>query len=71
MNENLTEKQFNITVKEVFYIGSLLIALLGQWYSQKATLNEAVLIQRSETALLRLEVQVLKSQIDEIKRKKE
>lgn len=62
----VTEKPFSITIKELIYIFSLLIALLGQWYSHKAALNEAVLIWKAENALLRLELQNLKGQVEKL-----
>lgn len=68
MNELATEKPFAVTAKELIYIFSLLLALVGQWYSQKATVNEIILTQRADVALLRMEIQMLKSQVEELKR---
>jgi hypothetical protein len=70
MTTPVTDKPFAVTAKELVYIFSLILALVGQWYSQKATLNEVMLTQKADVALLRLEIQVLKSQIEELKQRK-
>jgi len=67
MAETITEKHFTLTAKELIYILSILIALVGQWFSQKAALNEAVLNIKAEQSLLKLEVSVIKAQIEELK----
>ena len=69
--ETIAEKNFTLNLREFVYALTLAVALLGQWYSNKAALNEAVLNLKAEQSLLRLEVTVLKAQIEEIKRAKQ
>lgn len=68
--ETIAEKNFTLNLREFVYALTLAVALLGQWYSNKAALNEAVLNLKAEQSLLRLEVTVLKAQIEELKRAK-
>ncbi len=63
----ITDKPFTLTVKELIYIFTIVLSLGAQWYSQKSTISEAVLTFKSENALLRLEISVLKAQIEELK----
>ncbi|MGI9159613.1 MAG: hypothetical protein ACR2K1_07660 [Saprospiraceae bacterium] len=67
--ETIAEKPLKINARELVYVFSLVIALLGQWFSHKAALNEAVLNLKAEQSLLKLEISVLKAQIDELKRR--
>lgn len=62
----ITEKHLTVTAKELVYILSLIIALVGQWFSHKAALSEAVLNLKGEQALLKLEVSMLKAQIEKL-----
>lgn len=66
----VTEKAFAINAKELIYIASIIVALAGQWFSHKAALKEQELKAAADMALIRLEIQVLKNQVEELKKQK-
>ena len=62
------ERPLKLNARELIYIFSLIIALLGQWFSHKAALNEAVLNLKAEQSLLKLELSMLKAQIERLEK---
>lgn len=62
----LNDKSFSITAKEGVYILSLSIALCGQWFSVQSRLKELELKQTSDMALIRLEMQLIKQQLQQL-----